>query len=41
MLIKKKYLWNQSIGLVSNSDSYNQLKALEQNVMGADNVEEI
>ena len=41
MLIKKKYLWNQSIGLVSNSDSYNQLKALEHNVMGADNVEEI
>lgn len=32
ILIKKKYLWNQSIGLVSNSDSYNYLKELEQSV---------
>lgn len=29
MLMKKRYLWNQSIGLVSNSDSYNYLKQLE------------
>lgn len=29
MLMKKRYLWNQSIGLVSNSDSYNYLKELE------------
>lgn len=36
MLIKKKYLWNQSIGLVSNSDSYNYLKQLEANLSVTD-----
>ncbi len=36
VLIKKKYLWNQSIGLVSNSDSYNYLKELEENVIGGE-----
>lgn len=32
VLVKKKYLWNQSIGLVSNSTSYNYLKDLEANL---------
>lgn len=32
LLIKKKYLWNQTLGNVSNSESYNYLKDLEANL---------
>jgi hypothetical protein len=32
MLIKKKYLWNQTLGNVNNSESYNYLKDLEANL---------
>lgn len=32
LLIKKKYLWNQTLGNVNNSESYNYLKDLEANL---------
>src|SRR3990167_914742 len=32
LLAKKKYLWNQTLGNVTNSESYNYLKDLETNL---------
>ena len=36
MLIKKRYLWSQSLGSVNDSDSYNYLRNLESSLTGAD-----
>ena len=36
ILIKNKYLWNQSVGNISDSNSYNYLKSLEDNLTGVD-----
>lgn len=41
LLNKKRYVWNQTIGQVSDSDSYNQLKTLEANLLGGNEGEQV
>lgn len=36
MLIKKRYIWSQSLGSVNDSDSYNYLRNLETSLTGAE-----
>jgi len=36
MLIKKRYIWSQSLGSINDSDSYNYLRNLETSLTGAE-----